>query len=131
MTLTVAQKLQLKAGPVAVLGKPDGVDLALPGGVTETANPGDGCAVVAFAKNAAEVDTVAAPALEAARDGRLAWIAYPKAGQLGTDLNRDSLARLAEERGATPVRQVAIDNVWSALRFKPGGGQTRWSPGQA
>jgi len=40
--------------------------------------------------------------------------------QLGTDLNRDSLAKLMIERGAQPVRQVAIDDVWSALRFRPG-----------
>jgi hypothetical protein len=50
----------------------------------------------------------------------LAWVAYPKAGQLGTDLNRDSLARLMIERGVQPVRQVAINEVWSALRFRPG-----------
>lgn len=55
----------------------------------------------------------------AARD-RLTWVAYPKAGQLGTDLNRDSLAALLSKSGVQPVRQVAIDDVWSALRFRPG-----------
>jgi hypothetical protein len=48
----------------------------------------------------------------------LAWIAYPKAGQLGTDLNRDILARSLTGRGVRPVRQVAIDDVGSALRFR-------------
>jgi hypothetical protein len=43
-----------------------------------------------------------------------------KPGQLGTDLNRDSLAALLAEGGVQPVRQIAIDAVWSALRFRPG-----------
>jgi len=43
-----------------------------------------------------------------------------KPGQLGTDLNRDSLAALLAEGSVQPVRQIAIDAVWSALRFRPG-----------
>jgi hypothetical protein len=45
-------------------------------------------------------------------------VAYPKAGQLGTDINRDTLAASLTDRGAQPVRQVALDDVWSALRFR-------------
>jgi len=62
---------------------------------------------------------VAGPAIEAALRDKLAWIAYPKAGQLGTDLNRDILAKSLAGRGVQPVRQIAIDEVWSALRFRP------------
>ena len=40
-----------------------------------------------------------------------------KAGQLGTDLNRDILAAALAGQGVQPVRQVAIDETWSALRF--------------
>ncbi|NTX34847.1 hypothetical protein HUA78_10380 [Myxococcus sp. CA033] len=47
-------------------------------------------------------------------------MAHPKAGQLDTDLNRDILARRLEQEGIQAVRQVAIDTVWSALRFRPG-----------
>jgi hypothetical protein len=83
------------------------------------ADPAVADAVVAFARNKAELDSVAAPAIEAARQDRLAWIAYPKAGKLGTDLNRDVLAALLTARGVQPVRQVAIDATWSALRFRP------------
>ena len=54
-----------------------------------------------------------------ARQDRLAWVAYPKAGKLGTDLNRDILAALLTAEGVQPVRQVAIDETWSALRFRP------------
>lgn len=57
--------------------------------------------------------------VKAASRDRLTWVAYPKAGQLGTDLNRDSLAALLADSGVQPVRQIAIDEVWSALRFRP------------
>ena len=62
---------------------------------------------------------IAAPAIIAARDDRLAWIAYPKSRQLGTNLNRDTLAALVTARGAGPVRSISIDGVWSAIRFRP------------
>jgi hypothetical protein len=47
-------------------------------------------------------------------------VAYPKAGHLGTDLNRDRLRDVLLALGVQPVRQVAIDGVWSALRVRPG-----------
>ena len=35
------------------------------------------------------------------------------------DLNRDVLAELVKARGVQPVRQVALDDTWSALRLRP------------
>lgn len=126
--MSVASKLNIKAGAsVAVIGLPDGVDLELPEGVPVVEDAATASVVVAFLTTADDVDGLADAALAAAREDRVAWLAYPKAGQLGTDLQRDSLARLAEERGATPVRQVSINDVWSALRFRPGGKPTRWT----
>jgi len=75
--------------------------------------------VLVFISRVADIDGVGAPLVEAARADRIAWAAYPKAGQLGTDLNRDVLAKELQKRGAEPVRQVALDEVWSALRFRP------------
>jgi len=60
------------------------------------------------------------PAINAAKEDRLSWIAYPKAGQLGTDLNRDTLFQLMRPYGIEGVRLVSIDEVWSAMRFRPG-----------
>ena len=74
---------------------------------------------VAFVSARAELATVAVPAIAAASRDELAWIAYPKAGKLGTDLNRDLLAAALADKGVQPVRQVAIDETWSALRFRP------------
>lgn len=116
--MDLAGKLQIKPGmQVAVVAAPDGgPDLTA---LAVAARPGEADAVIAFAQHKADLDGAAGPAIEAARAGKLTWIAYPKAGQLGTDLNRDSLARAAGERGIQPVRQVALDDVWSALRFRP------------
>jgi len=40
------------------------------------------------------------------------------ARQLGTDLNRDIIGELAPHVGLDPVRQVALDDIWSALRLR-------------
>ncbi|MGO9975903.1 MAG: hypothetical protein ACLP01_24475 [Solirubrobacteraceae bacterium] len=118
--VSLPSKLQLKPGwTIAVLGIPETVDLELPEHAHVTAEPVSADAVIAFAIDSAALAMVAAPAITAAREDRLAWIAYPKAGKLGTDLNRDILARLARERGIQPVRQIAINETWSALRFRP------------
>ena len=54
-----------------------------------------------------------------AYDGLL-WISYPKrSSKVETDLSRDVLWDLMMETGLRPVTQVSIDDVWSALRFRP------------
>jgi hypothetical protein len=115
----LAAKLQIKPGTeVAVVGRSaDGPDLAELG--PSAGDPAAAGAVVAFARMRADLTGTAGPAIEAALQDRLAWIAYPKAGQLGTDINRDSLASAVAELGVRPVRQVSLDDVWSALRFRP------------
>jgi hypothetical protein len=60
--------------------------------------------------------------LDAAKEDRIAWVAYPKAGRLETDLNRDILWRHMETKAVSGVRQIAIDALWSAMRFRPKGG---------
>jgi hypothetical protein len=40
-------------------------------------------------------------------------------GQLVTDLNRDRLVAALADQGVQPVRQISIDDTWSALRFRP------------
>ena len=117
--MALSGKLQLKPGQrVVVEGLPPGVDLELEvGQVQDDAVSAD--AVILFVANAAELGQRADNVVQAAKRDALAWVAYPKAGQLDTDLNRDSLARFMIERGVQPVRQVAINELWSALRFRP------------
>jgi hypothetical protein len=109
-------KLQIRSGQsVAVLHAPPG--LVLPG-VLAAATAADADVVVAFVTRLDDLPS-AEQAIAAARTDRLAWISYPKGGQLGTDLNRDRLAAALSSHGVRPVRQVSIDGTWSALRFRP------------
>jgi len=45
------------------------------------------------------------------------WVAYPKGNKSDTD--RDTLWPIVGEYGLKPNAQVAVDEVWSALRFRP------------
>jgi hypothetical protein len=114
----IAARLQIKPGTaVCALAVPEGgPDLS---GLGPAASPAEAGAVIAFAVRSADLAGPARAAVDAARQGGLAWIAYPKAGQLGTDLNRDKLAAALTGSGVQPVRQVSLDEVWSALRFRP------------
>jgi len=53
-------------------------------------------------------------------DDQLLWFCYPKksATHYKSNLNREVSWELFEEYGFRPVRQIAIDNDWSALRFR-------------
>ena len=55
---------------------------------------------------------------QALKPGGVLWISYPKGKALPTDLNRDVVRLAAAEVGLEVVSQVAIDDVWSALRAK-------------
>jgi hypothetical protein len=113
--VSLARKLNLKDGmTLRVVARPAGVDLD---DVVAAKSGADG--VLLFVTTLADVRTKAGPVVEAAEGGRLAWIAYPKAGQLGTDLNRDILWQHLKAKGIQSVRQIAVDDVWSAMRFRP------------
>ena len=54
----------------------------------------------------------------ALKENGILWVSYPKGKSVPTDLNRDSLNRALQDNGLQGISQVAIDDVWSALRFK-------------
>ncbi|HEY1703893.1 MAG TPA: hypothetical protein VGG75_29705 [Trebonia sp.] len=114
--MDVYAKLQIKPGQ-RVLVLAGAADTPAVTGIDLVDSPEDADVIVAFVLK--EADLASSPAVEAARQDKLAWIAYPKDRQLGTDLNRTILARSLEPEGVQPVRQIAIDDVWSALRFRP------------
>ena len=112
---TLASKLQLRDGRrLRVIDAPAELADAL----SEVDGGSDG--VLAFARTSADVrrhaDDLAAAAADVAG---LAWAAYPKRGSgIDTDLSRDSGWDALDELGMAPVRQVALDDAWSALRFR-------------
>jgi hypothetical protein len=75
---------------------------------------------LAFARERAELDPLcAALAAKAPGDATL-WIAYPKKSskRYRADFDRDRGWDVLGAAGFEPVRQVAIDADWSALRFR-------------
>jgi hypothetical protein len=105
-------------GFVTMLGElPEGVQ------VTEAATiPEQGAfdIVQTFVRNKADIDCLAPIAFNAAKPGGMVWIAYPKISSgMKTDINRDAGWETVAAAGWQGVAQVAIDQTWSALRFRP------------
>lgn len=47
------------------------------------------------------------------------WIAYPKtASKIASDLNRDCSWQVLSDKGYEAVKEVALDHVWTAMRFR-------------
>jgi hypothetical protein len=112
----LSKKLNLTSGmETLVLGKPG--DVGLDGLATTDAADADG--ILLFVRTLADVDANGARLLAAAKADRIAWLAYPKGRQLATDLNRDILWEHMLRNGLRAVRQVSIDDTWSAIRFRP------------
>jgi hypothetical protein len=84
-------------------------------------SPGEkGVFVLAFALTQAEVDAIAVQMKEKTSGDAIVWIAYPKGSskRYKCDFNRDTGWEIMGKMGFEPVRQVAIDEDWSALRFR-------------
>ena len=75
---------------------------------------------IAFAQTITQRDRLSAQLGGAADGDAIIWIAYPKGSskQYRCEFNRDGDWTVLGEHGFEPVRQVAIDDDWSALRFR-------------
>jgi hypothetical protein len=108
------KKLQLKDGnKIAVLYAP--YDIAINAPRTSISQSD---AVLIFTITMLELEERVKDLKMAAAASQLTWIAYPKAKQLKSDLNRDIIREYVSVAGLDTVRQVAIDDTWSALRLK-------------
>jgi hypothetical protein len=113
--MDLPKKLQIPEGtPVLLVNSPEGFNLG-----AQISKGGDSAAVLVFAADSKQLMANGKPAIDAAKEDRLSWIAYPKGRQLGSDLNRDRLFELMKPYGIEGVRLVSIDEVWSAMRFRP------------
>ncbi len=76
--------------------------------------------LMAFCTLKQQVDHIASLAANALEGDGLLWIAYPKgtSKKYKCDFNRDTGWDALGKLGFEPVRQVAIDDDWSALRFR-------------
>ena len=119
----VLAKLRMKSGQRAIIiGAPDSykpVLAAIPEGV-EVAETLEGQFdfIQGFVTQKGDAERQA-PALKAAmKRGALLWVSYPKGKSIPTDLNRDILYAALANFGLQAIANVAVDDVWSALRFK-------------
>ena len=124
MPTSLAQKLQIKSGKLIVLNAPKGYadQLAkeLKDLVVATRAAGQAEAVLLFVNSLAETEGLTPKAGKLVKPGGMLWIAYAKGtSKVKTDVNRDKLWKAVEPIGWQPNRQIALDEVWSAMRFKP------------
>jgi len=129
---SMAKKLRLAAGQrVVVLNAPKGFTALLSPGPADIATrlaPAQAYDVVQlFVNSADELRRLGPDAIRAVKPDGLLWITYPKGGQTraATDLpatpwwtKRDVLGEITSVTGYKPVAFVAIDDNFTALRFK-------------
>lgn len=73
-----------------------------------------------FAARKLEVDSLSLELVNKAAGDAILWFAYPKgtSKKYRCDFNRDNGWEVMNQSGYDPVRMVAIDEDWSALRFR-------------
>jgi hypothetical protein len=118
MTKTIAEKLQIKPNTTVWLSDPAHLSLLtpMPDGVREADKMATASTAVLFVEDAAGARKLLEEhAADLVKPG-VFWVAYPKANK--SDINRDSLWPIVADFGMRPNGQVAIDDRWSALRFR-------------
>jgi hypothetical protein len=119
MAKTVAEKLLIKPGATVWTSDPSRLGLIgpLPLGARPVDRIEQAAAAVLFADDAATIGTALESAADHLAAPGLLWILYPKGGR--TNINRDTLWPIVARYGMRPITQVAVDETWSALRFRP------------
>jgi hypothetical protein len=126
MAQSVFQKLNLKDhAEIVVLNTPDSFEPELSGlrgvrvrkslsGVSKISF------VLAFVTRQQEVDVLGKAIAKLAEGDAIVWFAYPKGSskRYTCDVNRDTGWKVLGAAGFEGVRMVAIDEDWSAARFR-------------
>lgn len=121
----LASKLQIKSGyRIAVINAPSGYldELGtLPDGVTLLDKPKAPLDFAQlFVKTRQELDNAIPVILKELKKDGLLWVCYPKGtAKIATELNRDKLWEAMNQYGMAGVSLVSLNNVWSAMRFRP------------
>ncbi len=72
-----------------------------------------------FAFSSTQLKTILKEVIPALHEDAKFWVAYPKAtSKIASDLSRDANWDFVVAHGFETVRMVAVDNLWSAVRFK-------------
>ena len=110
---------------VLLLNLPDGMESPF-SGIAHTAATtakkvsGKFDLVLAFTRDQAALASVAKVVLSAIGENPLLWLAYPKkSGAIPTDITRDAGWGPMFDAGYIVVAIAAVDEDWSAVRFRP------------
>lgn len=125
MDEALVKKLRVPVeGKIAIIEPPEGF-LSSIGRTTDETKPEEGEQgtydyVQLFATNVADVERLAPNAIRAVKADGLLWMCYPKgSSKLKTDLNRDRGWTVVSESGWEGIALVSVNDVWSAMRFRP------------
>lgn len=125
MSQTLFEKLQLKDEKnLLIQGIPSSIEkqfvkLSFAKNVTPLLKAKKIDFALIFAVNQRQLQSILAEVFPALHEEGKLWIAYPKvASKIASDLNRDCSWDCLGDKGFETVRSVALDHVWTALRFK-------------
>jgi hypothetical protein len=127
---TIAEKLQIKPNTTIWLSDPARLPLLtpMPDGVREADTMATAGTAVLFADDAASARRLLEEHTADLGKPAAFWVAYPKGNK--ADINRDTLWPIVADYDMRPNSQVAIDERWSALRFRPNrDGESRFTGG--
>ena len=118
MPKSVAEKLLIKPNTTLWTSHADRVTLVgpLPDGVDTVGELDEATTAIVFADSAADVREILTAQQDRLGAPAVFWVAYPKANK--ADINRDKLWPILGDFGMRPISQVAMDETWSALRFR-------------
>lgn len=122
---TVLEKLQLKDEKTLLIqGLPSAIEkqfakLTYAKNVTPLLKSKKVDFALVFALSQNQLNNVLKEVFPALHDETKLWVAYPKtASKIVSDLNRDCSWEYLTRHEYESVRQVTLDHVWSAMRFK-------------
>jgi len=127
MKNSVARKLGMNPGMRALIISPPPGYLKLLAPLSDditVSSTADGMYpfVQVFATRLSEISRFTQRLSKHAAPNALVWISYPKkTSRTGGDLSRDLIREAMSGTGWRAVSIVAIDEIWSALRFRPAG----------
>jgi hypothetical protein len=116
---SIAEKLLIKPNTTVWLSHPDRQHLIapLPDAVQPVNSPWEARTALFFADDGRSVRAVLDAHQAQLAQPSAVWVLYPKGNR--ADINRDTLWPILSEYGMRPISQVAVDDIWSALRFRP------------
>ena len=116
---TVADKLLIKPGTSLWMSDREHLGRLgpLPIGIQQAGALGDATVALVFGQHEQSVRDLLTAHRDELSVPAVLWVCYPKGNK--ADINRDTLWPILTEFGLRPISQVAVDETWSALRFRP------------